>query len=294
LGDSTIGIKVADGTYYPVLEHGFTGRKKLVLTTAKDNQARVQIDLYRGNGSTLSQARYIGSLIIENIPAAAQGQPEIELFIGIDDDGQLSAEANDTSTGESQRFATSLTTLPESQALDDSDFVLEGEMPDSYEEPAAAGEEDAEAEIEKTAERRRRGPNLLLLILFVVLGVLLVAAVAYFVYRSIQGPQIPALPSTTQSQPAAQNAQPASQAAPAPAPAPAAPAVKPAPQEPVAQAKPAPVSNASYLIKRGDTLWDLASTYYRNPWLYPKLAKANGIRNPDLIFAGTRITVPAN
>ncbi len=287
MGDSTIGIKVADGTYYPVLEHGFTGRKKLVLTTARDNQSRVQIDLYRGNGSTLSQAHYIGSLIIENIPAAAQGQPEIELFIGIDGDGQLSAEANDTSTGESQRFATSLTTLPESQALDDSEFVLEGEMPDSAEEPVPAGEEDGEIEEkpEPTVERRRKGPNLLLLILFVILGVLLVAAVAYFVYRSIQGPQIPALPSTTQTQ-----ASPAAaQAAPA-----AAPAAPPAPQQPAAEAKPAPASSASYLIKRGDTLWDLASTYYRNPWLYPRLAKANGIRNPDLIFAGTRITIPAN
>ncbi|HYW83374.1 MAG TPA: LysM peptidoglycan-binding domain-containing protein, partial [Spirochaetia bacterium] len=34
--------------------------------------------------------------------------------------------------------------------------------------------------------------------------------------------------------------------------------------------------------------------YYRNPWLYPKLAKANSIRNPDLIFAGTRIKIPEN
>jgi len=50
----------------------------------------------------------------------------------------------------------------------------------------------------------------------------------------------------------------------------------------------------TYRIKNGDTLWDIAATYYRNPWLYPKLAKANSIRNPDLIFAGTRINIPEN
>ncbi len=50
----------------------------------------------------------------------------------------------------------------------------------------------------------------------------------------------------------------------------------------------------TYLIRRGDTLWDLAATYYRNPWLYPRLARANGIKNPDLIFAGTRIRIPQN
>ena len=41
-------------------------------------------------------------------------------------------------------------------------------------------------------------------------------------------------------------------------------------------------------------MWDICATYYRNPWLYPKLAKANSIPNPDLIFAGTRIVIPAN
>ena len=59
---STIGIKVADGSYYPVIEVDFRGTRKLVLTTAKDNQEKVQVDLYRGNGSALSEARYIGSL----------------------------------------------------------------------------------------------------------------------------------------------------------------------------------------------------------------------------------------
>ena len=50
----------------------------------------------------------------------------------------------------------------------------------------------------------------------------------------------------------------------------------------------------TYRIKRGDTLWDISATYYRNPWLYHKLARANSIRNPDLIFAGTRIYIPEN
>ena len=93
MSDSTIGIKVADGSYYPVLEHGFTGTKKLTLTTSQDNQQKVKIDLYRGVSPSPTPARFIGSLVIENIPRASQGKPEIELLIGIDDEGQLSAEA---------------------------------------------------------------------------------------------------------------------------------------------------------------------------------------------------------
>jgi len=58
-------------------------------------------------------------------------------------------------------------------------------------------------------------------------------------------------------------------------------------------AKPAePGPGVWYWVKWGDTLWDLAGTYYRNPWLYPKIAKANRIKNPDLIFAETKLLIP--
>jgi LysM domain/Hsp70 protein len=296
LSGSTIGIKVADGSYYPVIEVDFRGTRKLVLTTAKDNQEKVQVDLYRGNGSALSEARYIGSLLIENIPPAAQGEPEIELLIGIDEDGQLTAEAFDESTGERQRFDTSIASLPEQETYAAPEFSLEGEGEGVPDEEPLTGEDYPVGQADRREEAvRRSGPNILLLVLFVVLGVALVAAIAYFVYRAISGPSIPPLPSTAAAAPAKPGAakpapavaQPA-QPAPAPAPAPAAaPAPAPAPA-------PAAPSGVTYRIKKGDTLWDISATYYRNPWLYPKLAKANSIPNPDLIFAGTRITIPSN
>ena len=45
-------------------------------------------------------------------------------------------------------------------------------------------------------------------------------------------------------------------------------------------------------IRWGDTLWDIADAYYKNPWLYKKIAKANGIKNPDLIISGNDIIIP--
>ena len=55
----------------------------------------------------------------------------------------------------------------------------------------------------------------------------------------------------------------------------------------------------TYRIKRGDTLWDISATYYRNPWLYHKLARANSIGNRDRflrelasIFLKIRILIP--
>jgi len=311
VSDSTIGIKVADGSYYPVIDVDFRGTKKLILTTAKDNQEKVRVDLYRGRGSSLTDASYIDSLLIENIPPATQGEPEIELLIGIDEEGQLTAEAFDQSTGERQRFDTSISDL--SGSIDEApDFTIEEEPreQETATEAREGGAENAEAaglELEEpplTGEDypigardrretavRRGGPNILLLVLFVILGIALVGAIAYFVYRAISGPAVPplpaaAVPSTTQS--AAPTPAPAPAAAPAPAPAPAAaPAPAPAAAAPAAR-------YVTYRIKRGDTLWDISATYYRNPWLYPRIAKANSIPNPDLIFAGTQIRIPKN
>jgi len=48
-----------------------------------------------------------------------------------------------------------------------------------------------------------------------------------------------------------------------------------------------------YRLRSGDTLWDLAESFYKNPWQYKKIAKYNGIENPSRIIAGTCITIPA-
>jgi nucleoid-associated protein YgaU len=340
LAGSTIGIKIADGSYYPVLEEDFTGSKRLTLTTVKDGQDRVQIDLYRGEGHTLGHAQYVGSLVIENIPPVPQGEPEIELILGIDAAGELTAEASDRSTGESQVFTTGIRALAEGETYEEPEFEVEPE--------AASGEGTAEAEtengleLEKVAgggraetfdevpltgdaypvsgtDRRRaalrhrapgkRSANPALVAVLVVLAVVLLAAIGYIVWRLVWGPPIPSLssllglPTAVEASGPVPGPAPAAGAAAAAGPAAPATAVE-QPAEPAAVAEqpaahPAPAAGApaagkgvTYRIKRGDTLWDISSTYYRNPWLYPVIATANGIRNPDLIIAGARIFIP--
>jgi hypothetical protein len=53
-----------------------------------------------------------------------------------------------------------------------------------------------------------------------------------------------------------------------------------------------PRNGIAYRVRWGDTLWDIAAAFYRNPWLYPRIARYNGIRNPDLIVSGTVIRIP--
>jgi hypothetical protein len=53
-----------------------------------------------------------------------------------------------------------------------------------------------------------------------------------------------------------------------------------------------PKDGVIYKIRWGDTLWDISEAYYRNPWLYPRIARFNGISNPDRIISGRSIRIP--
>jgi nucleoid-associated protein YgaU len=61
-----------------------------------------------------------------------------------------------------------------------------------------------------------------------------------------------------------------------------------------AESAPSPEAATSYTIKRGDTLWDISNTFYRDPFLWPFIWKANPyITNPDLIYPGNKLAIPS-
>jgi hypothetical protein len=314
LSENQIGVKLADGSFYPVLEQKFTGRKKLVVTTAQNNQDTVQIDLFQGQEGQAEQAGFIGSLIIENIQPAPSREPAIDLELDLDPQGNLNATAHDPQSGEMQTLTVSLPSLegaPEEI----------GELPSLEGTPKTSAETEAFAESLLTGEtypigagdrrkehleRRRVKP--LAVIGFILLGLAIIAGAAYLIWRLLDGRPIPPLfggrstAPTAVTEPAeAQAEESPPEATPEEAPvagteqeAPAAQpeAARPPTSPPVAEQTIAGSDGVWYRIKWGDTLWDLAATYYRNPWLYPRLAKANKIPNPDLIIAGRRLFIP--
>lgn len=95
-----IGIKLADGSFYPIMEDGVPCKKNLVLTTVKDNQTRVIVDVYRTKNRSLIDAEYIDSLQIDGLVPHPNGEVELSLNIGLDERNKLWATMNDPETGE--------------------------------------------------------------------------------------------------------------------------------------------------------------------------------------------------
>ena len=308
MGTERIGLKLADGKFYPVLADGAAARKRLVLTTVQDGQKSVQIDLYRGSSPLAESSGYIGSLVIEGIPAMAKGEPDIRMEIGLGADETLTAFAEEASTGASQSLEVSLRNLSDEEKYDIPDFKFAGgSAPPSFSDEDFADTDELPADQERllardedvdqaiAEEKRKRRP--LVIALAACIGLALVLGCAYLVYllafapgtAPIAAPPPPAVPAPVAAPPVPP--------APEPAPAPAA-AAQPAPvasppAAPPAAAAPEPkAAGVWHKIKWGDTLWDISYAYYRNPWYYRRISTANKIKNPDLIISGEKIWIP--
>ncbi len=307
-----IGIRLADGKFYPILEEGAAAKKRLIVTTVKDDQPSVQIDVYRSSDGEVADA-YVGSLIIENIPPRSGGEPDIRLDVGLDDEGNLNAFAREEITGEHQALAVSLKALDEEEKYEIPDFdfqedteldidtdslpeinTVETKTSTTIRTSSTGGIPDFGEPAGESAEGRKRLSPLLIGLL-AALGVALILIAAYFIYTyTVDRQPEPPVATTVAPTPTPAPApapEPVKVEPPAPAPEPAkveTPAPAPAP----AAAAPAKKAGTWYKIRWGDTLWDLSIAYYRTPWLYPTIAKANKIKNPDLIISATWIYIP--
>ncbi|WP_191013363.1 Hsp70 family protein [Treponema zioleckii] len=148
----TIGIKLADGTFYPILEEGTPKVRMLDLTTAKDNQSKVQIDLYRSEDGTMENAEYVDTLEVTSLNPHPNGEPELHLKMGLDENNELTAEVVDPETGKKSETKVELISRTLAERDAPTDFAVSGssdvDLPDSDDATVAenAGDVDVAPE----------------------------------------------------------------------------------------------------------------------------------------------------
>jgi molecular chaperone DnaK len=97
----SMGIQTMGDIYDVVIESNTTipSKKTKTYSTAADNQPSVEINIFQGERPIASQNRKVGTFILDGLPPAPRGVPQIEVAFDIDASGILSVSALDKGTG---------------------------------------------------------------------------------------------------------------------------------------------------------------------------------------------------
>ncbi|MCL4116957.1 UNVERIFIED_CONTAM: hypothetical protein GTU68_012365 [Idotea baltica] len=102
----SLGIETMGGVYDVVIEANSTipTKKSKTYSTAADNQPSVEIHILQGERPMANQNRSVGRFILEGIPPAPRGTPQVEVTFDLDANGILSVSAKDKGTGKEQNI----------------------------------------------------------------------------------------------------------------------------------------------------------------------------------------------
>jgi molecular chaperone DnaK len=100
----SLGIETMGNMYDVVIEANTTipTKKSKTYSTASDNQPQVEIHILQGERPMARDNRTVGRFILDGIPPAPRGVPQIEVIFDMDANGILSVTAVDKGTGKQQ------------------------------------------------------------------------------------------------------------------------------------------------------------------------------------------------
>lgn len=100
----TLGVETLGGVMTPLINRNTTipTAKAETFSTAGDNQTQVEIHILQGERPMARDNKSLGRFILDGIPPAPRGVPQIEVVFDIDASGILAVTAKDKATGKSQ------------------------------------------------------------------------------------------------------------------------------------------------------------------------------------------------
>ncbi len=144
----SLGIETMGNIFTPIIEKNTTvpTSKSQIFSTASDNQTSVEIHILQGERTMAADNKTLGRFILDGIPPAPRGIPQVEVSFDIDANGILNVSAKDKASGKVQ-----------SVKIEASTQLSKDEIEKLKNEAAAHAEEDKkkrdEADIKNQAEQ---------------------------------------------------------------------------------------------------------------------------------------------
>ena len=100
----SLGIETMGGVATKLIEKNthIPTKKEQVFSTAADNQTSTEIHIVQGERALASENKSLGRFVLDGIPPAPRGVPQIEVIFDVDSNGVLNVKAKDKSTGKEQ------------------------------------------------------------------------------------------------------------------------------------------------------------------------------------------------
>jgi len=146
----TLSVETMGGVATPIIERNTTipARKSQIFSTAADSQTSVEIHVLQGERAMAADNKSLGKFVLDGIPTAPRGVPQIEVTFDINANGILNVTAVDKATNRSQNI-----TITASSGLNDE------EVDKMRKEAEVHADEDKKRK--QLVEARNHGDNLI-------------------------------------------------------------------------------------------------------------------------------------
>ena len=102
----TLGLETLGSVMTPLIDRNTTipTTKSQVFSTAADNQTQVEVHVLQGERPMAGDNKTLGRFVLDGIPPAPRGVPQVEVSFDIDANGILGVTAKDKATGKEQKI----------------------------------------------------------------------------------------------------------------------------------------------------------------------------------------------
>ncbi|GAB1421141.1 molecular chaperone DnaK [Anaerolineales bacterium] len=102
----TLSVETLGNVATPIIERNTTipVRRSQIFSTAADNQTQVEIHVMQGERPMAVDNKSLGRFVLDGIPPAPRGVPQVEVTYDIDANGILNVSARDKATGREQKI----------------------------------------------------------------------------------------------------------------------------------------------------------------------------------------------